>query len=63
MTNTYDSSTDPRNPDNHSEHQFCTNPDCPDKEDQDEVAILGNFYAEGLVSTEDADRIYHGKTL
>ena len=63
MTDLYDSSTDPRNPDNHNEHQFCTNLDCPDKEDLDEIALLGAFYEEGLVSAEDADRIYHGKTL
>lgn len=63
MEDIYDSSTDPRNPDNHREHQFCTNPGCPDKKDQDEITLLGAFYDEGLVSAEDADRIYYGKTL
>ena len=59
----YDSATDPRNPDNHAEHQFCTDPQCQDKEDQDEIALLGAFYDEGLVSASDADNIYHGRTL
>ena len=59
----YDSSTDPANPDNHAVHQFCTDPGCADKEDSDEIALLGAFYDEGLVSAEDADRIYHGQTV
>jgi hypothetical protein len=63
MFNDYDSSTDPRNPDNHQEHQFCTDMNCGDKEDQDEIALLGAFYDEGLVSSEDADRIYKGRTV
>jgi hypothetical protein len=63
MFNDYDSSTDPRNPDNHAEHQFCTDMNCADKEDADEIALLGDFYNEGLVSSQDADNIYHGRTL
>ncbi len=59
----YESATDPRNPDNHSEHRFCTDPNCSDKEDADEIALLGAFYQEGLVSANDADNIYHGRTL
>ncbi len=51
------------NPDDHSEHQFCTDPACPCKEDVVEVALLGDFYNEGLVSAEDADNIYHGRVL
>jgi hypothetical protein len=59
----YDSSTDPNNPDNHREHQFCTDMSCGCHEDSDEIQLLDAFYQEGLVSTDDADRIYHGKTL
>ncbi len=59
----YDSATDPRNPDNHQEHQFCTDPNCADKEDPDEIALLGAFYDEGPVSAGDADRIYRGGTI
>lgn len=63
MNPDYDSATDPRNPDNHDVHQFCTDPNCADKEDQDEIALLGAFYNEGLVSADDAQRIYQGRTI
>jgi hypothetical protein len=59
----YDSATDPNNPDNHAVHQFCTDMNCADKEDADEIALLGAFYDEGLVSANDADNIYRGRTL
>jgi hypothetical protein len=60
----YDSSTDPNNPDNHSVHQFCTDPNCPDKaDDSPQVQELNQFYTDGLVSADDAYRIFHGKTV
>jgi len=62
--NVYDSSTDERNPDNHSEHMFCTDPNCMDKaDDSPQTQELNGFYQDGLVSAADADNIYHGRTL
>lgn len=64
IPNDYDSATDPRNPDNHSEHMFCTDMSCPDKaDDSSQVQELQQLYQDGLVSAEDADNIYHGRTL
>lgn len=47
----------------HNEKLFCDDPKCPDKEDQDRVGQLGQWYNDGLVSANDADNIYHGRTL
>lgn len=63
MDNTYDSSVDPNNPDNHAEHQFCTDMSCPCHDDQDEIGLLESFRQDGEVSTDDANRIYRGQTL
>jgi hypothetical protein len=45
------------------EHPFCFDPTCPDKEDPDNVNKVNDWYQDGLVSREDADNIYHGKTV
>lgn len=48
---------------NHDETLFCYDDNCPDREDQDRVGQVGEWYQEGLVSAEDADNIYHGRTV
>jgi hypothetical protein len=48
---------------NHSEVLFCGDPSCPDREDQERVGQLGQWYSDGLVSTQDADNIYRGRTI
>jgi hypothetical protein len=44
-------------------HEFCEDMDCPCHEDQDAIGKLNGYYQDGLVSAEDADNIYRGKTL
>jgi hypothetical protein len=62
--NDYDSASDPRNPDSHQDHMFCTDPDCMDKaDDSPQTQELNQYYQDGLVSSQDADNIYHGRTV
>lgn len=46
-----------------SENPFCDDLSCPCHEDADAVNDLTSYYQDGLVSREDADRIYRGKTI
>lgn len=48
---------------NHDETLFCYDDSCPDREDQERINIVNEWYQDGLVSAEDADNIYHGRTL
>jgi len=45
------------------ENPFCNDLSCPCHEDQSKVGKLNNYYQDGLVSAEDADRIFRGKAL
>jgi len=45
------------------DHPFCDDMSCPCHEDEDNVQQLGEQFSDGLVSRDDADRIYRGKTL
>ncbi len=45
------------------DHPFCDDLTCPCHEDQDAIAELNSFYQDGLVSRDDAERIYRGQTL
>ena len=42
---------------------FCYDDTCPDREDQDAINELEQARQDGLVSDEDVDLIYHGKTV
>jgi hypothetical protein len=44
-------------------HEFCDDPTCPCKQDQEAIDSLNGYYQDGLVSAADADRIYQGHTL
>lgn len=46
-----------------SGHPFCDDMSCPCHEDQGNIDELNSYHQEGLVSTQDADNIYRGKTL
>jgi hypothetical protein len=45
------------------DHPFCDDLTCPCHEDQEAIAELHGYYDAGLVSRDDADRIYRGLTL
>jgi len=46
------------------DHPFCDDVDgCPCHEDKEAIDELNGYYQEGLVSAQDADNIYRGKTL
>ncbi len=45
------------------DHPFCNDLTCPCHEDQESIAELNGYYEAGLVSRDDADRIYRGQTL
>lgn len=52
--------------DQYSEHtgrKFCYDTTCPDKEDQDAISDLNDWYQNGLASREDVDNIYRGRTV
>lgn len=48
---------------NHSEVLFCGDPKCPDQEDQERIGTVAQWYSDGLVSSQDADNIYRGRTI
>lgn len=54
---------EPVYPAQHNGSGFCWDPTCPDKEDQDNIQALGQAVQDGLVSVDDANRIYHGRTV
>jgi hypothetical protein len=47
----------------HSEHLFCYDPHCPCKESRVLIGDLADAVEEGLVSTDDANRIYRGRVV
>lgn len=47
----------------HTEHLFCPDMTCPCKESKPLVEELAGYVNEGLVSVEDADRIYRGRNV
>lgn len=50
-------------PPQHNESGFCWDPTCPSQEDHDNVQALGQAVQDGLASTDDANRIYRGRTV
>ena len=47
----------------HDEHAFCYDMSCPCHENQSNIDQLGQQHNDGLVSTDDANRIYRGRTV
>lgn len=45
------------------EHPFCSEDDCPCREDSENQETLSEWYTEGLIGPVDGDLIYHGKTI
>ena len=45
------------------DHPFCDDLSCPCHEDQANIDTLNGYYQDGLVSAEDAHRIYRGHTI
>jgi hypothetical protein len=45
------------------EHPFCDDLRCPCHEDRESIEQMQAWLTEGLLSVEDADRIYRGQTL
>jgi hypothetical protein len=45
------------------EDLFCSDPHCPCKEDQAAIGQLAQDIDEGLLTPEEADLIYRGKTI
>jgi hypothetical protein len=45
------------------ENPFCDDMTCPCHDDTDAINDLNDAYQGGLVSREDADRIYRGRTI
>ena len=45
------------------ENPFCDDMSCPCHNDTDAINDLNGYYQDGLVSPEDANRIFRGKTL
>lgn len=46
-----------------AERPFCDDPTCPCHEDGANIAELEEYRQDGLVSVEDCDNIYHGRTF
>ncbi len=46
-----------------ADNPFCDDMSCPCHEDQSATYDLNGYYSDGLVSRDDADRIYRGKTF
>lgn len=42
---------------------FCWNDRCICREDQEAIGKLNQAVQDGLITAEDADRIYHGRTV
>jgi len=47
----------------HDGNGFCYEGDCPCKEDQDNIGRLGQAVQDGEVTVDEADNIYHGRTI
>jgi len=47
----------------HDGNGFCYEQDCPCHENQDNVQALGQAYRDGEVTVDEADNIYHGRTI
>ena len=47
----------------HEGSGFCYDMTCPCHENSDSIQTLGEAVQEGLATTTDADRIYHGQTV
>ena len=45
------------------DNPFCDDMSCPCHENQDDVNDLNDAVQDGLASTQDADNIYHGRTI
>lgn len=46
-----------------SDTPFCWNDGCPCREDQDAIGTLNEAYQGGLVTSDECDSIYHGRTV
>jgi hypothetical protein len=44
-------------------YPFCDDMACPDKEDQETIGIVGGYVGDGLMTTNEADHYYRGKTI
>jgi len=45
------------------DHLFCSDPACPCHEESESLAQVQSWISDGLITTEDADRIYRGMTV
>ena len=50
-------------PEFHDGNGFCYEGNCPCKEDQESIERLGQAIEDGEVTVEEADNIYHGRTV
>lgn len=47
----------------HTPDHFCPDMSCPCHEDQDAIGQVAQWFNDGLMSVDDADRFYRGKVL
>lgn len=45
------------------ENPFCWSGGCPCREDQDAIHALNAAYQDGLITSEEVNSIYHGRTV
>jgi hypothetical protein len=45
------------------EHAFCSDMSCPCHEDRGEIDNVAQYIEDGEMTTTEADRYYHGKTI
>lgn len=45
------------------EHAFCTDMTCPCHENTEATSLVGEYVADGLMTTSEADQYYHGKAV
>ena len=50
-------------PPQHNASGFCWDETCPDREDQENIGAVAQAVADGLVTPQEADNIYHGRTV
>lgn len=42
---------------------FCGDMGCPCHEDQENTGLVGEYYTDGLMTADEADQYYQGKTI
>jgi hypothetical protein len=45
------------------DHLFCDDPTCPCHEENDSIEQVQTWISDGLITAEDADRLYRGMTV